>query len=473
MQGADPLEPEPPDPTENQSYPREELVALVNRAQRIARLRGHFQIWAIGLGLALLALGLSSERQWGSMELPRMVAGEGGGLSYGLVFPIAAGLRSLGLGPEQACFLVSAMALGLCLPTLISLLVVIGFQRGVALWAALTTLLSGLAWLGATQPGDLAPGVLGATILMLNLFKVRERIPGEYLWRVSLSFILAFLMRPENLLLFPAAAWALAQHRSPHRLGGATGAFVFSMLSAVCLWILLDPGADESSVQHLLDSVLAGRGGGLSQAHHWVVGGLGGLGVGCLGLYGLLLGKRLPQESPPPSWVVLWCLVALAPVVAGKMEFGPAGGFLLPAAAVGLADWLSRREQSPVGLGLGSVLLLPQALVLVGLASTFAQADPLSEWRPAMRAELETTDRVLSADPQRRYLAKVRWNLELIPWPVAPDAKPEEGRVVFLDRGSSKEGPWRGKPLHPGEAVTILWPGDAQILAAGQVYEPR
>ena len=86
---------------------------------------------------------------------------------------------------------------------------------------------------------------------------------------------------------------------------------------------------------------------------------------------------------------------------------------------------------------------------------------------------METTDRVLSADPQRRYLAKVRWNLELIPWPVAPDAKREEGRVVFLDRGSSKEGPWRGKPLHPGEAVTILWPGDAQILAAGQVYEPR
>jgi hypothetical protein len=98
MQGADPQRPEPPDPTENQSYPREELVAMVNRAQRVARLRGNFQIWALGLGLALLALGLSSERQWGSMELPRMVAGEGGGLSYGLIFPIAAGLPDLRLG---------------------------------------------------------------------------------------------------------------------------------------------------------------------------------------------------------------------------------------------------------------------------------------------------------------------------------------------------------------------------------------
>ena len=473
MQGADPLESEPPDPIENQSYPREELVELVNRAQRAARLRGHLQVWALGLGLALLALGLSSERLWGSMELPRMVAGSGGGLSYGLVFPLATGLRSFGLDPEQACFLVSALAYGLCLPALVSLLGMIGFQRGVSLWAALATLLSGLAWLGSTQPGDLAPGVLGATLLMLNLFRVGERIPGEYLWRVSLAFILAFFMRPENLLLFPAAAWALIQHRSPHRLGGATGAVVFSMLIAVCLWILLDPGGEESSVQHLLDNLLAGRGGGLDQAPHWLLVGVGGLGVGWLGIHGLLFGRRLPQESPPPSWVVPWCLVALAPVVAGRTDFGPAGGFLLPAAAVGLADWLSRREQSPVGLGMGSVLLLPQALILLGLASAFEQEDPLGEWRPAMRDELQPSDRILSADPQKRYLAAVRWNLELVPWPVAQDAKAKKSRVVFLDRGSSQEGPWRGKPLHPSEPVTILWPGGEETLAAGQAYEPR
>jgi hypothetical protein len=473
MRGADPLNPEPTDPTKDQSYPREELVALVNRAQRAARLRGHVQVWVLALGLALLALGLSSERLWGSMELPRMVAGEGGGLSYGLVFPIAAVLHSFGLDPEQACFLLSALAFGLCLPALVSLLAAVGFQRGVSLWAALTTLLSGLAWLGSTQPGDLAPGVLGAILLMLNLFRVEERIPGEYLWRVSLSFILAFFLRPENLLLFPSVAWALSQHRPSHRLGGPTGALVFSMLTALCLWILLNPGADGSSVQHLLDNVLAGRDGGLSEAPLWLLGGLGGLGLGCMGLYALLFGKRLPQESPPPSWVVPWCLVALAPVVAGKVEYGPAGGFLLPAAAVGLADWLSRREQSPVGLGMGSVLLLPQVLVLLGLASTFTLNDPLIEWRPAMRAELKSTDRILSADPQRRYLAEVRWNLDLIPWPVAQGVTPNEGRVVFLDRGSSKEGPWRGKPLHPSEAVTILWPGGEETLAAGQVYEPR
>ena len=99
MQGADPQRPEPPDPTENQSYPREELVAMVNRAQRVARLRGNFQIWALGLGLALLALGLSSERQWGSMELPRMVAGEGGGMpGVGIVSAWAAALGSCPVG---------------------------------------------------------------------------------------------------------------------------------------------------------------------------------------------------------------------------------------------------------------------------------------------------------------------------------------------------------------------------------------
>ena len=473
MRGAEPLEPEPPDPIEDQSYPREELAALVGRAQRTARLRSRLQVWTLALGLALLVLGLSSERLWGAMELPSMVAGKGGGLSYGLVFPLAVSLRGFGVGAEQACFLLSALAYGLCLPALVALLGSIGFRRGVALWAALTTLLSGLAWLGATQPGDLAAGVLGATLLMATLFNVAERIPGGYLWRVSLAFFLAFLLRPENLLLFPAAAWALTQHRTSHRLGGGTGALVFSMLMAVCLWILLDPTAEESSVQHLLDSVLAGREGGLDQLPHWLLGLLGGLGVGCLGLYGLLFGRRLPQEAPPPSWVVPWCLVVLAPMVAGRVDSGPTGGFLLPAAAVGLADWLSRREQSPVGLGMGSVLLLPQALVLLGVASTFARADPLGEWRPALGEKLQTTDRVLSADPQRRYLAGVRWDLELVPWPVAQDAEPKEGRVVFLDRGSSKEGPWRGNPLHPSEVVTILWPGGEETLPAGQIYESR
>ena len=52
---------------------------------------------------AQLVLGLSSERLWGAMELPSMVAGKGGGLSYGLVFPLAVSLRGFGLGAEQAC----------------------------------------------------------------------------------------------------------------------------------------------------------------------------------------------------------------------------------------------------------------------------------------------------------------------------------------------------------------------------------
>ena len=68
MRGAEPLEPEPPDPIEDQSYPREELAALVGQAQRTARLRGRLQVWTLGLGLALLVLGLSSERLWGAME---------------------------------------------------------------------------------------------------------------------------------------------------------------------------------------------------------------------------------------------------------------------------------------------------------------------------------------------------------------------------------------------------------------------
>ncbi len=473
MQGVHPVEPGPNDPTADQSYPREELAALVNQAHIAAKRRGRIQTWVFGLGLALFALGLPSERLWGAMELPRMVAGQEGGLSYGLVFPLATALRGFGLGAEQACFLLSALAYGLCLPAMASLLATIGFQRGIALWAALASLLSGLAWLGATQPGNFAPGVLGATLLMGTLFNVKERVPGGYLWRVSLTFLLAFLLRPENLLLYPATVWALTQHKARHRLGGSVGAVVFSMLILVCLWILLDPMTGQSSVQHLLGSVLAGREGGLSQWSQWTLAGLGGLGVGVLGLYGLLLGRRLPQETPPPSWVVPWCLVALAPVVAGSVGWGPVGGFLLPAVAVGLADWLSRREQDTLSLKVGLALLMPQALALLACASVSTHRDPLREWRSALRSELQTTDRILSADPQRRYLASVRWGLELLTWPVVEDSQPGQGRVVFLDQGSEGEELWRDRILHPREEVTILSPNGEQTLSAGQAYRPR
>ncbi len=457
------------DPTTALPYPREELAAMVQQAQRSSLNRHRLQVWALGVGLGLLALGLPNERLWGNMELPSMVAGLSSSHTYGILFPLGSALQALGFGAEQACYLLSALAYGLCLPALTYLLRSIGFQRGVSLWAATTCLLSGLGWIGATLPSDLTAGVLGATLLMANIFRSEERLPGGYLWRVSLTFLLAFLLRPENLLLLPATIWALGLRRTS-RLGGPLEALIFCLVMGVTLLILLDPQSDRSKLNHLLDCTLAGRNGTLAGASEWIPAILGGLGIALFGVYSLLLGRRLPQESPPPSWLVPWCLVALAPVATGQVAWGPVAGFVLPAAAVGLADWLSRREESPVGLGMGSVLLLPQAMILLGVGSTFRAQDPLAHWSAMARDHLQPHDRVLTADTQRRYLAHVRWGLELVDWPVSDPAPSAAGRTVFLDVGSAHLQPWEGQILHPVEPVHLLRAGSMRVLPPGEAF---
>lgn len=401
------------DPLASDPFPRERLTALLGEAEAARERRHRAQVWTLGIGLAILALGLPSERLWGEMDLVRMTAGNGE-RSTGIVFPTAVGLRTLtGTSAEQVCFLIAALCYGLCLPAITSLLRTIGIAPGLSLVSASTALISATVWLGATQPGDFAPGVLGSALLLRTLFQPRERMASGYLWRAALLLALAFLLRPENLLLFPAVAWAVSRRRG--RLAGPLPGLVLALVMGLCLIILLGPNPARSDLGvDLLDTLLAGRQPGLGALPGWGLQ-LAGLGVGLFGLHALLLGRRLPEEAPAPRWMVPWCLVVLAPVVGGSAAHGPVGGYLVPAVAVGLADWLTRRDREERARRCALFLLATQVLLTTAVAFAWNLGDPLREWRARAQTNLETDDVAVVADPRHAYLLEQRFGLATLP----------------------------------------------------------
>ena len=91
-----------------------------------------------------------------------------------------------------------------------------------------------------------------------------------------------------------------------------------------------------------------------------------GLGVILFGLYQMLFATRTIEAKRAPRWIVPWCFVALAPVIAGSSDFAPIAPYLIPAGALGLADWLNRRGTSAKEWRAGFVLVACQlALLLV------------------------------------------------------------------------------------------------------------
>ena len=481
-------------------FPREQLTELLGRAERVRARRRRVQIWLFGAGLATLALGLPTERLWGDMELVRLTAGNGQ-RSYGLLFPLAVALKSmLGMSAEQACFLLSALCYGLCLPALVSLLRTVGFEHGLAALASGTALVGSAAWLGATQPGGFGAGILGATLLLRSLFQTRERFANGYQWRAALYLTLAFFLSPESLLLFPSVAWAVARHRGRGRLQGPPAAAMLALAGGVPLVVLLSAGQGEtSSWGHLLDSLLAGRHPGLGYLPGWILYLVGGLGVGLFGIYSLLFGRRLPEETPAPKWMVPWCLVILAPVVAGSPAEGPVGAYLIPAAAVGLADWLTRRGRGDRALLAGTWLCACQLVLTAVVVTGWSLGDPLRAWRASAQMHLEPNDVVLVRDPRRGYLLEQRWGMTT--FPVEADgeraleaglplqvrrevaggkrrlvfaADPRGGAATAAEGDPSVQTPWPrpGHVLHPALEVWVLWGSSLLHVPAGEPFAP-
>lgn len=401
------------DPVTSTPLSRERLTELLGEAEAARVRRSRWQTWAFGVGLTALALGMPLERLWGPMELGQQVAGNGE-RTAGLVFPAAYALKeAFGLGAEEACFLLAAVCYGLCVPALMGMLRGIGFHHGPAAAGALTALFAPVVWIGSTSPLDFAPGMLGSTLLLWTLFQPRERVRSGYHWRASTTLALAFLLRPENALLFPAVIWAVSIHRGLGRLRGPAAGLTIALTVTFPLFSLFTGDASRAELGwRTLDAVLAGGNGGGADFLRGLAALALGLGASAWGIYVLLLGRRSPEESAAPKWIVPWCLVALAPVVGGTPSYGPMAGFLVPAAAVGIADWLTRIEREDAARRWGVALVLTQVVAVATATLSWRSTDTLSTWRGTVRTVLEPTDVVFGDDPRLLYLARVRWGLE-------------------------------------------------------------
>lgn len=450
-QAPDPPSPEGPDrreldphyePGSLDSFPRDEITALVSQAEAGRARREAFQAWALGAGLALVALGLPTERLWGSGRIVSQVAGEGPS-AFGLVVPIASALHHLaGFAPERALYLVAAISYGLLLPALRGLLRTIGFPHGLSLAAATAVVLGPGIWTAATLPLGFLPGVLGATLLAESLFRTQQRTKQGYQWRASIFSLLAFLLGPENLLLVPAAAWAVTLHPTAKALPRLLPAFNLVLVLGVALVVLMtSPGGSLHKWNALLESLLAGGSMDPASKLRWVLWMPAFLGAAAFGLWALAWGKRAPEESPPPHWVYAWCLVALVPLLGGSLSYGPVAGFLVPMAAVGLADSLMRMEREERVLPIAMTLVIVQLIAAFGTSGYLRWTDPLGEFRGVARASLNPTDHVVAADPDHRYLLRRRWGLSVS----APDedfgAQPRAGSTVVWVRWDARDGP--------------------------------
>jgi hypothetical protein len=334
---------------------RRRLLFRLRRAGRVLEQGERVQELVYGALLAGLALLLPSGAALGPDELLRALTGESV-TTYGLLLPLARGLVfTTGATPEQALLVIAATCYGLGFALTLALLRGLGFRRTASIPAALAAFLAPVAWHGATSPCDYAAGILGASALLWSLLRLGEAVPRGYQWRAIMLLGLALLLRPENVLLLPAVAWAVARH--PARAHESSVAF-FSVLCVVSISVaisLTGPGEVER-VEHFVMRTLGGADPVARAWIDWPVWFVLNFGLALIGLHALLLARRPGHGQRGPRWLVPWCVVALAPMVAGHPKAGPIGAFLVPAMALGLADGLNRsggrRTERRVGLAL-------------------------------------------------------------------------------------------------------------------------
>jgi len=342
---------------------RRRLVFRLRRAGRVLERGERVQELVYGALLAALALALPSASPLGPDELLRRLQGEAVP-TYGLMLPLAQGLVFTSRAtPEQALLVLGALGYGLGFVATLALLRGLGFRRSSSIPAALAAFLAPVAWHGATSPCDFGPGIFGASVLLWSLLRLGEVIPRDYQWRAILLLGLALMLRPENVLLLPAVAWAVARH--PARPQEATVAsFMVLCVVSISVAIGLSGPGEATRVQHFAVRTLAGAEHTVRAWIDWPVWLAQSFGVGLIGLHALLLARRPGHGQRAPRWIVPWCVVALAPVLVGHPSAGPIGAFLVPAIALGLADGLNRlggrRMERRVGLAL---IVLQLALI--------------------------------------------------------------------------------------------------------------
>ncbi|MEM8713106.1 MAG: hypothetical protein AAGG01_19330, partial [Planctomycetota bacterium] len=164
-----------------------------------------------------------------------------------------------------------------------------------------------------------------------------------YHWRAILAFGVAYMLHMEIALLVPAVAWAVARHPEYRSEAHANFLAVF-FVTTMSIAIGLSGSAESERMGHLAERALAGADDtSFSALFGWVGALLMGLPAVLFGVYQMIFARRVEAAKRAPAWIVPWCFVALAPVVAGSPDFAPIAPYLVPAGALGIADWLNRR----------------------------------------------------------------------------------------------------------------------------------
>ncbi len=343
---------------------RRRLLFRLRRATRVLEQRERLQDVGLGLLAAALALSLpaATPLSTGNEALLRM-SGETV-MTQGLVYPLGRGAMEVapGTSPEEAMRLLAGIAFGVAIAFTLAFLRNLGFRRTATVPATFAAFATPFAWLGGTSPVDYAPGMLGASLILWSLFHQEQTTKRGYHWRAILYFGLAYMLHMEIALLVPAVAWAVSRHPE-YRKEAQINFMAVVVVLTMSIAIGLSGSSESQRMEHLAQRALAGADDyGFRALGGWAITLLVGLPSVLFGVYQLLFARRVEVAKRAPAWIVPWCLVALAPVIAGSPSFAPIAPYLVPAGALGIADWLNRRGTSAREMRFGGALVVLQVI---------------------------------------------------------------------------------------------------------------
>lgn len=366
----EPLAHVPLDPSALKSR-RRRLLFRLRRATHLLEQRERLQDIGYGLLAAALALALPAAQPYTTgSEVAVRLSGEKS-LTQGLLLPIGTGMMEMfeSLTPSSTMRLLAALSFGVALMLTLAFLRGLGFRRTATVPAAFAAFAVPYAWIGATSPIDYAAGLFGSSLILWCLFQPKQSTKRGYHWRAILSAGLAYMLHMETALLVPAVALAVARHRQ-YRSEASMNLFAVLMVLGMTIVISLGGTGEAARVNHFAERALAGAEDfGLSTLGQWLVALPIGFGVILFGLYQMLFASRSIEAKRAPLWIVPWCLVALAPVIAGSPEYAPIAPYLIPAGALGLADWLNRRGTSAREARFGAALVAAQIVMTLIVSS--------------------------------------------------------------------------------------------------------
>ena len=377
---------------------------MVGEAQAQGAWRFTAGTWILAIGISVLALGMPCARYFASMDLVWRMSGSGPTPQGLLTLPVFALHHLFGLHLEASAFLISALLLGLSYPAMVRLLRVVGIETPLAMAASGIALASPMAWLGGTLPMEYSAGLLGSTLLATELFRTGQERPFGYLWRASSMLLIAFLMSQENLWLVAPSLWAVRRQAATTEQGRLSALGLLSVF-AFCLWITL---ADREERGQALMDLAFGDGLGSStwtgHALFWCL----GLGALWYAFFSLIFTRRAREESPPPGWTWIWLIVGLTAMLAGGVQDGPRGAFLIPIGAVALADALLRQVDRAHRGKAYLALFLAHILLNVVFGIVLRASDGERVWLEMASEQLQPGDVFLTDSSPRAYMSAFR-----------------------------------------------------------------